>query len=166
MKILLVSSSSGSHGGGEFYLRDLSGALATMGHMPTAWLSRHSQMDPLAASFRERDLSVSRFDYLNTYHRRLRSLGAVLDQRLQRRLVGQFDHSGADIIHINSQCLEDGLDLVAAAGRSRIPAVATIHVTRSATSLGARVGRLRDVICRTSLAQCVRAIDRHFENLG
>jgi glycosyltransferase involved in cell wall biosynthesis len=151
MKIVLVSSSSGSHGGGEFYLRELAGSLQLLGHQVTTWISDHSQMDPLAKSFETRHLSVSRFNYPNTYHRRLRSAGAYFDGALHRRLSALFRESGADILHINQQCLEDALDLVAAASMCGIPAVSTIHVTRSARSLNARLGHARDFLARRAL---------------
>jgi glycosyltransferase involved in cell wall biosynthesis len=151
MKIALVSSSSGSHGGGEFYLRELAGSLQLLGHRVTTWISDHSQMDPLAKSFETRHLSVGRFDYPNTYHRRLRSAGAYFDGALHRRLSVLFRESGADILHINQQCLEDALDLVAAASMCGISAVSTIHVTRSATSLNAKLGQARDFLARRAL---------------
>ena len=152
MKILLVSSSSGSHGGGEFYLRELATALDTVGHNVTTWLARHPQMDKLAAAFRDRKLQVRRFEYQNTYHRKCRSIGAVLDRSLCRQLAVEFETSNADVVHLNQQCLEDGLDLVKAAAVCRIPSVSTIHVTRSARSLGARGAFVRDFVCRKVLS--------------
>ncbi len=154
MKVLLVSTSSGSHGGGEFYLRGLASGLRGLGHHPVTWLSSHSQMDPLADSFKEKELPLHRFEYLNTYHRRWRSLGAAMDRQLQRRVAGELGRSGADIVHINQQCLEDGLDLLRAAADCGIPAVSTIHVTRTAVSLKARAGILRDLVCRRMLRRC------------
>jgi glycosyltransferase involved in cell wall biosynthesis len=151
MKIALVSSSSGSHGGGEFYLRELASGLRDSGHQPIAWLSTHSQMDSLADSFRHKDLPVRRFHYVNTYHRKLRSLGAAMDIRLQKQMASEFENSGADVIHLNQQCLEDGLDLLLAASRCSLPTVSTIHVTRTAVSLKARAAVVRDALCRRVL---------------
>ena len=51
-----------------------------------------------------------------------------------------------DIIHINKQNLEDGLDLLLAARRSNLPRVATIHITHGMASLRAIGGRTR--FCR------------------
>lgn len=154
MKVLLVSTSSGSRGGGEFYLRELASGLRGIGHHPVTWLSSHSQMDPLADSFTEKQLPLHRFEYLNTYHRRWRSLGAAMDRQLQSRIADELGRSGADIVHINQQCLEDGLDLLRAAADCGIPAVSTIHVTRTAVSLKARAGILRDLVCRRMLRRC------------
>ena len=151
MKILLVSSSSGSHGGGEFYLSGLAVGLSALGHQPIAWLSQHSQMDPLADRFRADAVAVHRFDYVNTYHRRLRSVGAFFDRAAQSRIAAELKAADADLIHINQQCLEDGLDLVAAGAMIGRPVVSTIHVTRSAASLQARGAWLRDGISRLAL---------------
>lgn len=151
VKILLISSSSGSHGGGEFYLRELAASLAVLGHEPTTWMSHHMQMNPLAEGFTSRGLHLRRFHYVNTYHRRLRSFGAVLDRSLQRRLANEFNQSGADVIHLNLQCLEDALDLLLAASQCAVPVVATVHVTHSARNLGARGGVVRDALSRRIL---------------
>lgn len=151
MKILLVSSSSGSHGGGEYYLLELATSLQALGHEVVTWVSLHSQMEPLVQLFLQRGLTVHRFGYTNTYHRRLRSLGAIGDWSLQQELAGQFRQSSADIIHINQQCVEDGLDLVKAVALCNCPALSTIHVTRSATSLGAKLAWLRDMVSKNTL---------------
>jgi|GEM_PF-552280 len=151
MKVALVSSSSGSHGGGEFYLRELACGLQDAGHDPTVWLSKHGSMEALSRSILDRNLKLRQFDYLNTYQRKGRSLSAWLDRRTAARLSAEFQQSEADVIHINQQCLEDGLDLLRAAADSGKPAVSTIHVTRSAKNLGARLGWLRDLICRQAL---------------
>ena len=49
-------------------------------------------------------------------------------------------------MHVNQQVAEDALDLLAGARRSGIPFVSTIHVAKSAAALGARYGRLRDIV--------------------
>ncbi len=51
MKILLVSSSSGSRGGGEVFLLYLGRALAQRGHRVVLWASDDSGMDELSNSF-------------------------------------------------------------------------------------------------------------------
>jgi glycosyltransferase involved in cell wall biosynthesis len=148
MKVALISTSSGSHGGGEFYLRELALGLTALGHNTTIWFSCHDQMQTLADSCQSRGLKVQRFRYRNTYHRRCRSFGAALDLPFQRNFSQQLEGSGADILHINQQCLEDGLDLINAAARCSLPSVSTIHVTRTARSMGARLAILRDGLSR------------------
>jgi glycosyltransferase involved in cell wall biosynthesis len=49
-----------------------------------------------------------------------------------------------DLVHVNKQNIEDGLDLMLAVMKAGIPAVATIHIARSLTDLQSPGGRLRD----------------------
>lgn len=148
MKVLLVSSSSGSHGGGEFYLHSLALGLRELGAEVTAWMSDHADMNELADRFARSSLPVVRAHYMNTYHRRLRSVGAAMDRTGIQRITERFRESDADVIHINQQNLEDGLDLIQAASRCGIPAVSTIHVTRTMKALQVVGGRLRDDVSR------------------
>lgn len=170
MKIALVSSSSGSRGGGELYFHALATGLRQLGHNAQLAISADSHMDEFAELMAP-CCDVIRFRYRNTYHRRTRVLGAVLDRQQSLSAAALFQSWNADILHINKQNLEDGLDLVSAAGRSRIPSVATIHVTRSMRALGAAGGALRDLLSRRALsrsrlpligtsAQCTRDLRR------
>lgn len=150
LRILLVSSSSGSQGGGEFYLVGLAEGLAALGHEVTAWVAQHPRVDALAALLR-RVARVERMVYVNTYDRWLRSVGACLDRSEIRRLAAEFRLFQPDVLHVNQQNVEDGLDLVLAAGQSGLPWVSTIHITRSMTALGAKAGWLRDALVRRVL---------------
>ena len=150
MKIILVSSGSGSRGGGEIYLRLLAEGLASAGHVVTALVPEAGRMDELAASIAA-FAHVVRFPFRATYERPLRPLGAVLDRSQRARLAALFASLGADVIHVNQQVAEDGLDLVLAAVASGVPWVSTVHVARSSASLGARVGVLRDFIAIAAL---------------
>jgi glycosyltransferase involved in cell wall biosynthesis len=94
---------------------------------------------------------VSRVEFPNTYRRPTRSLGAVLDLAQRRRIRRVFRELSPDVVHINQQVTEDGLDLLLAAHRSGIPFLSTIHIVQSAKSLDARFGRLRDLITRAVL---------------
>jgi len=85
MKILLVSTSSGSRGGGELGLLYLGQALAARGHEVALWVSDHSRMDELAAGFAP-FARVHRAAYLNTYDRRGRSIASYLDGATARRV--------------------------------------------------------------------------------
>jgi glycosyltransferase involved in cell wall biosynthesis len=148
--VLLVSASSGSEGGGELYLAGLAEGLKSLGHSIEVLLASHPRMDGLARLL-EPWGTVHREEFPNTYDRRLRVVGAVLDRRLIRRLSCRFREISSDVIHINKQNLEDGLDLVAAASRSRLPFVSTIHITRSPESLGAAGGWVRNWVARFAL---------------
>ena len=150
MKILLASTSSGSRGGGELCLIYLGRALAARGHEVTLWMSTHPRMDELAALFAPIG-PVIRADYKNTYDYRIRSLAHFFCGGAARRISEQWRAIAPDVIHINKQNLEDGLDLLAAARRSQIPSLATIHITQSAGYLRARHSRARDWIARRFL---------------
>lgn len=90
---------------------------------------------------------------VNTYERRTRCLGAALDLAQQRRFRKVFRELTPDVVHINQQVAEDGLDLVLAARGCGAAAVSTIHITRSAAKLGARFGKLRDLVTTAILRQ-------------
>ena len=145
MKVLLVSSSSGSAGGGEIYLIRLAMGLSKLGHQVYSLCNASPVTDKLAKDL-SRFSEVRRLEFLNTYSRPIRSLGAILDHNQQRRLTQAFEEISADVVHINQQVPEDGLDLVLAAYRSRLPFLSTIHIAYSAHELGARFGKLRDLV--------------------
>lgn len=143
MRILFVSSSSGSRGGGEFYLLYLGEALVSAGHEVMFWLSQHTRMDELSVRLGHFG-KVVRSEYTNTYDRPLRSLSPIFSDAKTRRIVTEWESLDPDIIHINKQNLEDGLDLLNAARHSDIPSVCMIHITQPAQYLGARFASLRD----------------------
>lgn len=150
MRVLLVSSSSGSRGGGEFYFHALAVGLREKDHDVSVMMSDGTHMDEFAALM-ESCSDVLRFPYRNTYHRRTRVLGAVFDHSQARAAASLFKSLNPDVVHINKQNLEDGLDLVSAARSSGLPSVATIHVTRSMRNLEAFGGSLRDFVARRAL---------------
>jgi len=152
VKILLVSTSSGSRGGGELCLLYLGRALAARGHKVTLWTSRHPRMDELAERFTAHG-PVIRADYTNTYDRPARSLSSFLDRRTARRVAAEWRTLAPDVIHLNKQNLEDGLDLVAAARLCDRPALAMIHITQSAVYLRAALAPLRDWVARRALTR-------------
>ena len=150
MKILLASTSSGSRGGGELYLNYLGRALAARGNEVALWASSHPRMDELCTRFAEIG-RVLRADYTNTYDRRFRSVASYLDRGSARAAAGSWKKHAPDVVHLNKQNLEDGLDLVRAAGECGIPSVATIHLSQSARYLGAHIAGVRDFVSRRAL---------------
>jgi glycosyltransferase involved in cell wall biosynthesis len=148
---VLASSSSGSRGGGELYLKSLAHGLVARSHDVLTLVSSGEQMDELAATFRSEGLQVQRFGYTSTYLRRLRTVGTLLDVRQRLAVANLFKSLAPDIVHINQQCVEDGLDLLLAGRSSGLPAVSTVHVTRSMSALGAVAGRARDLIARHTI---------------
>src|SRR5690606_23471608 len=122
------------------------------GHDVHLWTSSHSRMDELAAKFAPVG-PVIRAGYINTYDRRARSLGAWLDRSTPKRIAREWHELAPDVIHLNKQNLEDGLDLLAAASLSGLPAVAMIHITQTARYLNAEFASLRDAIAKCELVK-------------
>ncbi len=145
MKVLLVSSSSGSAGGGETYLHYLAIGLTHLGHCVHTICSTSPVMDQFAEKIGKLG-EVRRMEFVNTYQRPGRSLEAALDFEIQRRLSRAFQEFRPKVVHINQQVAEDALDLVLAGRNSGVPFLTTIHIAHSAQSLGARFGRLRDFV--------------------
>lgn len=166
--VLLASSSSGSRGGGELYLVALAKGLRSLGVRVSCWLSAGEQMDELAEKLAAHG-DVTRSDYRNTYLRPTRVLGAWIDRATPRRLAAEFQQLAPDVIHVNKQNLEDGLDLLQAARWSNVPTVATIHIARTMRSLGARFGAFRDYLSlsrlRSVAAPCIAVADRCGDDL-
>src|SRR5262245_19988178 len=142
MKILLASSSSGSRGGGEIFLRYLGQGLAQRGHRVIFWCANHPRMDELAGALGDYG-QVVRSPYRNFYDRKTRIVSTALNLRTSRRLAAEWDELQPDVIHLNKQNLEDGLDLLRAADQLPIPSLCTVHITQTASFLRARVAWLR-----------------------
>lgn len=152
MKICLVSSGSGSRGGGEIYLTLLAEGLKQLGHEVETIVPDQERMDELASQL-SAHARVHRIPFTATYDRKTRVFGALLDRDQQKRMTEFFKKMAPDIIHVNQQVAEDGLDLVLAAQSSGLPWVSTIHVARSAKELGAVAGAARDFITRRAIKQ-------------
>jgi len=150
VKILFASSSSGSRGGGETFLVYLGEALARRDHEVALWTSSHPRMDEIAARFAAFG-KVVRAEYTNTYDRPRRSLSALLDRSTPVRAAREWHALEPDIVHVNKQNLEDGLELLRATRLISCSSVCTIHITQSAAFLGAKRARLRDWVSRRGL---------------
>ena len=153
MRILFVSSSSGSRGGGEFFIVYLAEALKQLGLEVGLWMSDDPQMHGIASLF-EKTGPVFRNPYKNTFLRKTRSfshlmpLGSGLD-----KIRNQWSKFRPDVIHLNKQCLEDGLDLLQLADSQHTPHGCTIHITQTAVELKAFMAPLRDHISRRALTR-------------
>src|SRR5262245_21097228 len=97
-RVALVSSSSGSRGGGEFYLCGLAEGLSARRHEVHSFLAEHERMDGLAALLSKFG-PVHRISYRNTYDRRLRCVGAVLARRERTRIARELAAFRPDVIH-------------------------------------------------------------------
>jgi glycosyltransferase involved in cell wall biosynthesis len=154
--ILLISTSSGSRGGGEIYLQSLAAGLDARGRAVSVLLSDHPRMDELARGFPS-GVNVVRKPYQNTYDKRFRILSEVWGAGRIAPLQECLDELSPGLVHLNKQNLEDGLDWLRAIDRSGVPSVTTIHVTNRMADLGARFGAARDRLVRGLL----RRIDPH-----
>lgn len=169
-QLLLISTSSGSRGGGEIYLLRLANELASGGCNVKVLLSADGRMDELARGFDE-PIEVLRKPFLNTYDRRLRFLSELYDRAEQARLRQFLAEIQPDLVHLNKQNLEDGFAWMKAIQDSGLPSVTTVHVPNSMQKLGARFGGFRDRCLRPHFLQtnthylCVsEASRREFES--
>jgi glycosyltransferase involved in cell wall biosynthesis len=94
---------------------------------------------------------VLRQDYTNTYDRRFRSFASYFDRASAKAATAMWKRHAPDIVHLNKQNLEDGLDLLRAAGGCGLPNLCTIHLTQSARYLRARSPWIRDWVARRAL---------------
>ena len=152
MKVLFVSTSSSSKGGGELYLVFIGKALVKRGHQVGLACSRHESMDALCESF-EAFGKVIRYPYRNTYRKKINVLESLLPQPREKAILNTWKNFQPDVLHLNKQCLEDGLPLLRLAEKSGIPHTCTIHITQSPSELKAKLGLLRDGLSRKSLRQ-------------
>jgi glycosyltransferase involved in cell wall biosynthesis len=151
MRILFISSSSGSRGGGELYLIFLAEALMHQGVEVGLWCSSHSRMDELASSF-GRLGKVFRSAYKNTYDYKSRSIQYLFPNTIEG-LMKAIDNFKPNVIHVNKQNIEDGLDLLKTLDKLGRPYITTIHITQTEKSLGAFLGGLRDTISKKIIRQ-------------
>ena len=152
MKVLLASSGSGSRGGGEIFLNYLGAELAAQGHEILIWIPSGPRMDELASKCAQ-FARVVRSSYTNTYDYPLRSLSTLANSFVSKRVASEWRALEPDVIHVNKQNLEDGLDLLRAARLTGVPTTCTIHITQSARFLKARGAWLRDLIARYQLTR-------------
>lgn len=145
MKVLLISSSSGSQGGGEFYLVLLAQGLVGLGCCVSVVMSDAPHMNELESMLLP-ICEVRRIKLTNTYRRRLRGVSEWVDRRELAGIKKAIEGFGPDIVHINKQCVDDGLNILTANSATGVPAVVTVHVTKSMASLNAFLGRVRDLI--------------------
>jgi len=96
MKILLVSSGSGSRGGGEIFLDYLGEGLAERGHEVLMWIPAHQRMDELAQRF-PRFARVIRADYCSVYDYRTRTSQPLLNWRTSIESLEQWRELRPDV---------------------------------------------------------------------
>src|SRR5258707_6654371 len=109
-----------------------------------SWMTAHALVNELASQCKKIS-QVIRAEFCNTYDYRSRSLATLLNSRSSNNIARQWAELKPDIIHVNKQNLEDGLDLLRAARFSGRPSVCTIHLTQTARYLRVRGALLRDL---------------------
>lgn len=132
------------------YLLYLGRSLVQRGHEVLLWASSHARMDELAAKFSAFG-EVIRSPYRNMYDRPGRSLATCFNFATSREAAAEWRRCKPDLIHINKQNLEDGLDLLRATGHVTTPTICTIHLTQTAAYFGARFAGVRDFVARHAL---------------
>jgi glycosyltransferase involved in cell wall biosynthesis len=152
VRILLVSSGSGSRGGGEIFLYYLAQGLVARGHEVLIWIPAHPRMDELADKIAT-VAKVIRADYRNTYDYQLRTVATAFNYGVSQEIAETWRELQPDVIHLNKQNLEDGLDLLRAANYSSAPTTCTIHLTQTARYLRAQAAWVRDWIAQRALRQ-------------
>lgn len=152
MRIVLVSSSSGSRGGGEHYFQLLANGLVRAGHDVVMMCATHPRMDSFVEGL-DAAVDVDRIQYPNTYDYRGRCLTAILQKSLQSSIRRRIGNHRPDVIHVLKQNLEDSLDLVLATESLASSCWTTIHVTRTASELGQSMSTVRDILSRHVLRQ-------------
>ena len=167
MKILLASSSSGSRGGGEVFLLYLGRALAQRGHRVMLWASSDPRMDELSNTFSSiGEVIRSRVHTPTTGGR---ALAGAFDVWQAYRIAQEWRRTGAELIHINKQDLEDGLALLLAGRLLRRPTLCTVQLTQSATLRGGQFPTVRDAVVRRALRQypglLVTVLERRWKEL-
>src|SRR5262245_65918960 len=105
MKVLLVSSGSGSRGGGETFLEYLGKGLADRGHDVLMWIPNHPRMDELAEKC-ARFARIIRADYRNTYDYRARSLSSCFNWGVSRRVAHEWESFVRCVFLMNAQKFE------------------------------------------------------------
>ena len=129
MKVLFLSTSQGGRGGGEHYLRLLIEELVQApGVVAEVAMSQDPCMDWLAESLSKSGIGTHRLRIRNLLAYKTRAIGCCLDPRNSRRIARLIRRTQPDIVHVNQQNSEDGLDLVRTAARilpGRV--VGTIH---------------------------------------
>jgi glycosyltransferase involved in cell wall biosynthesis len=143
MKVLLVSSNSSGVGGGERYLVYLARGLCQLGHEVHGLVGTHPYMDSIAGRLSAAGAIVRRERLVALRDRSLRFVSACLDRSQHRKLAGIYREIGPEVVHVNQQYDEDGLDLILAARRASLPLVGTIHLPMCRGKLQRPLGRAR-----------------------
>lgn len=145
-RVLYISTSQGDCGGGEYYLTLLAQAGVSEGlFQPEVLMDARSGMDRWAAMLGRAGVNVHRAPIRNLFDYRTRSLGCRLDPRNKKLYRNWIEKLSPDLVHVNQQNLEDGLDVVSAAC-AVLPGqvVGTIHNAQPIRAIVSHGRRVRD----------------------
>ncbi|HPS03017.1 MAG TPA: glycosyltransferase family 4 protein [Candidatus Sumerlaeota bacterium] len=145
-RVLYISTSQGDCGGGEYYLALLAQAGVLEGlFQPEVLMDSRPGMDHWAGILGRVGVNVHRVPIRNLFDYRTRSLGCLLDPRNKGLYRDWIEKLSPDLVHVNQQNLEDGLDVVSAACAifpGRI--IGTIHNAQPIRAIVTHGRRVRD----------------------
>jgi glycosyltransferase involved in cell wall biosynthesis len=111
-------------------------------------------MDSVCSALMTAGIRVVRETLLGLAARPLRVIGALSDWGQISRLRRMYRGIGPDIVHVNQQYDEDGLDYMLAAKLSGLPVVGTIHLPMCSNKHLRPLGRIRTIAMRRWYAAC------------
>lgn len=144
MKALIISSNSSGRGGGEKYITFLIRGLIELNWEVEVLLSSVSYMDAWAVEFEKQGAKIIRAELKGLSQRRFRFIEALLDRAQQKKVAEICRSVGADLIMVNQQYDEDGLDYLRAVNLQRNCKVAgVIHMPMTNHKNSRPFGKLR-----------------------
>jgi glycosyltransferase involved in cell wall biosynthesis len=149
MKILLISSNSSSKGGGERYLVYLTRGFLKMNYEVTIIISSISFMDTWSEMLIKEGAKVLRVNLIPLVNRRLRFLSSIFDFKQIKKIQLMCSEVCPDLLIVNQQYDEDGLDYIKGALKYSISNVISImHMPMTANKNKRPLGYIRGVILR------------------
>jgi len=147
MKILLISSNSSAHGGGERYLVYLSKALKDLGIAVHVLISDAPHMNNWNNEFEKLNIKVFRTSLKSLNQRKFRFISAILDIKQINKIKNICQSINPKAIIVNQQYDEDGLDYILGALKSKINNVIGImHMPMTKNKNLRPFGKIRGLI--------------------
>tara|TARA_A100001011_G_scaffold130388_1_gene137389 strand:+ start:21487 stop:22632 length:1146 start_codon:yes stop_codon:yes gene_type:complete len=144
MKILIFSSNSSSRGGGERFLINLAKSLKGLGNNVEIVLSTNKYMDSWSREFEELNLNIHRYNLKALAQRKLRFVSAILDFYQIKKIKDICNQIMPNLIIVNQQYDEDGLDYIKGALSSKISnVIGFIHMPMTNSKKDRPLGFLR-----------------------
>jgi glycosyltransferase involved in cell wall biosynthesis len=136
VKILLISTNSGTRGGGGQYLVYLAQGLKDLGQEVLVLLSDRPHMDFWESKFGKLRIETRRESLVSLRERPFRYLQSLRDIENIQKITAICRKINPTIIHVNQLSSGDGLDYVLGALKSEVaPVIGTIHMTLALSQL-------------------------------